>query len=167
MSPASNYMDYREVAGWPGLYATREGGILAQFRGGLRPLKGCKTNKGYIRVMHRQKSIMAHRAVALAWLPAGRPDQNQVNHIDGNKQNNRVENLEWCSHDENVEHAYKNGLHPHPRVAVIGVCEAANETIWLRSIREANNIGLSRWKIERCLSGEDNTYNGYVWSVAA
>lgn len=38
------------------------------------------------------------------------PQKNQVNHIDGNKENNSVENLEWCDQTENMQHSYDIGL---------------------------------------------------------
>ena len=56
----------------------------------------------------RYISIKVHRAVALAFYdcPAGL----EINHIDGNKENNSVENLEWCTTKENIHHAIRTGL---------------------------------------------------------
>jgi hypothetical protein len=55
-----------------------------------------------------------HRIIAITFIP--NPNNlPQVNHIDGDKSNNFVENLEWCSVKSNVNHAEMNGLNPHVR----------------------------------------------------
>ena len=67
-------------------------------------------NRGYRTVVIRRKTHMLHRLVAQAFLPnpEGKPC---VNHIDGNKLNNALGNLEWCTVQENNRHARETGLH--------------------------------------------------------
>ena len=57
-------------------------------------------------------TVSVHRMLALAWIHNPDPStKNQVNHIDGNPQNNNLSNLEWCDNSENQRHAARTGLH--------------------------------------------------------
>ncbi len=56
-----------------------------------------------------QKTFRIHRLVCIMFLE-NPLDKEQVNHKDGNKLNNCVDNLEWCTNLENIRHAYKTGL---------------------------------------------------------
>jgi len=77
-------------------------------------LKQQKNRIGYMDIVIRnseQKKIhrFVHRLVAEAFIP--NPNKKpQVNHIDGNKQNNRVDNLEWATSKENIGHAISIGI---------------------------------------------------------
>ena len=55
------------------------------------------------------EKIKVHRLVAETWLIRDE-EQLEVNHKDGNKKNNTVSNLEWCTHQDNITHAYNTGL---------------------------------------------------------
>lgn len=76
-------------------------------------LKPYKSKKGYLlcdlRIGGKRKIIPVHRMVALAFIP-NIQNKPQINHKDGNKENNNVDNLEWCTNSENQLHAFKNGL---------------------------------------------------------
>ena len=74
--------------------------------------------KGYLYAMIRlangkQKNCRVHRLVAEHFIP--NPDNLPcINHIDGDKHNNHVSNLEWCTYQANMQHAVRTGLtHPH------------------------------------------------------
>lgn len=84
--------------------------------GGIKKskLKSTVDNYGYVRISLQTKSgkwkmFSVHRLVATKYIPN---PQNKpiVNHIDGNKLNNNVNNLEWCTDSENKIHAYKHNL---------------------------------------------------------
>lgn len=75
-----------------------------------RELTYTLNNRGYYSVGIRRKTYMVHRLVAQAFIP--NPENKPcVNHIDGNKLNNHVSNLEWCTVQENNLHARQTGLH--------------------------------------------------------
>ena len=62
-----------------------------------------------VQINNRQKHLAIHRLVAKAFIP--NPDNlPQINHIDGDKNNNKVSNLEWCNNGYNQVHAWKNNL---------------------------------------------------------
>lgn len=87
---------------------TRDGKVINKHSG--HTLIGQPNGKGYLRVSIGGKLMFIHRLVAEKYIP-NPEEKEQVNHKDGNKLNNNVDNLEWVTNQENRNHAIKNGLH--------------------------------------------------------
>ena len=118
---------WSDIAGYEGLYQVSNlGKVKALYRevlnknGNLQkyPEKLLKpdvyktTYSNYLRVtlskQHQTKRFLVHRLVADAFIP-NRGNKPYVNHIDNNAENNSTENLEWCTHEENMLHAQRQG----------------------------------------------------------
>lgn len=112
-----------------------------------------------------------HRLVADAFIE-NKQKKHEVNHIDGNKQNNQVSNLEYATHSENMQHAVKTGL--KNRVHPVEMLDARTEkTIKLfPSINSAIKylqiypISSAWCEMSRCLDGKIIEVYGFKWKMA-
>lgn len=145
-----------------GLYQVSSFGRVKGPKGIMTP---SKTAKGYLRVClsidGKQVEEKVHRLVAEAFI-ANPDDLPQVNHIDGNKENNRAENLEWCTNQQNMIHCRQ--------VLKIGVREliAFNdfETVRFPSGKAAERAGHNAGEIFRCLNNKGCRHHGFEWAYA-
>ena len=91
-------------------------GRIKSYKRGEQIIKPVLDPDGYLKVRlnnnNKRKNFSIHRLVAIAFIhnPDNKPE---INHIDGDKFNNRVENLEWVTAAENIAHAEENNLRPH------------------------------------------------------
>ncbi|MCF0126429.1 MAG: HNH endonuclease [Clostridia bacterium] len=96
-------------------YSIDENGIVYSKSRNNKPMKTALDKDGYVCLSLMNKNggyskFGVHRLVMVAYNPVKNMEELHVNHIDGNKQNNSLENLEWVTPQENIEHAWKTGL---------------------------------------------------------
>ncbi len=104
---------FKVVPEFPNLSCDEKGRISTNYIDTKNKYSEYINYKGYLisRIKTNGKSFirMKHRVIASTWLPNFKKT-NDVNHIDGNKENNNIENLESVTHKKNMEHASKNNL---------------------------------------------------------
>ena len=92
----------------------------------------------YIQYCINDRSYLAHRLVASAFLKKDRPEQTIINHKDGNGYNNRVDNLEWCTQSENEHHSY----------------DVLGKQVWNKGKHYVNHVGIEtrrRNHLKKCM----------------
>jgi len=127
-------------------------------------LKGKISKAGYkcVTLTNKQenKMYMVHRLVGIAFIK-NEYNKPQINHIDGNKLNNDISNLEWNTQSENQKHAYKNNLQFGYKPTKLSVdemsemCEAHSKGIFTYT-SIAKYVGMSTSAVRRIIIGETN-----------
>ena len=108
---------WKDIEGYEGKYQVSNLGNVKSLNyknsGKEQNIALCNDADGYLlvnlRLNNKVKTKRVHRLVAQAFIP-NPENKPQVNHIDGNKKNNKIENLEWCTCEENQRHAWDKGL---------------------------------------------------------
>ena len=158
--------EWRDIKGFEGKYMVSNLGIVKSLNYNNTGKEGIMephdNGKGYLRVQlcknGKGKWYRINRLVALAFIP--NPDNlPEVNHIDKDKTNNKVENLEWCTTQYNVEYSQAK--------AVIGIDKVSGLILKFPSIMEAERqTGISNKHICDCLKGRCKSAGGFYWHYA-
>lgn len=127
-----------------------------------RILKPNLKNTGYYEyALSKNKQIKwvrAHRLVALAFIPNPN-NYNVINHINEDKTDNRVENLEWCSSKYNIECYHKNRtlIYQYNKTGIL-------MKKWNSIVEAASSVQGDKTGVQHCCRGELKTYKNYIWS---
>lgn len=153
--------EWRSVPDYEGLYQVSN---LGRVRGLKRNriLKPSPNEKGYPQIAlcknGKMKTIKLHKLVAEVFI--GKRDDLEINHIDGDKTNNTVSNLEYCTHSDNLRHAVKTGLLQN-RKAVLMMDSEGNVIRKYNSITEAEKDNDAKCITRACKTGIMAA--GYRW----
>lgn len=123
--------------------------------------------------------VYVHRLLALTFLGDPVGNRNHVNHKNGIKTDNRLENLEWVTRSENIQHSYdvlknkppgigkRGALHCRSKAIIGTSTDGLGTTIEFTALQEAARNGFSAGTICRCISGQNKSHKGFTWKFAS
>ena len=154
--------ELKDIKDYEGLYAITRNGNVWSYKSN-KFLKPGLTKDGYNRVIlckeGKRKTNYIHRLVAEAFIP--NPDNlPQVNHKDENKQNNCVNNLEWCDAKYNINYGTRI-----ERISKPVYCIELDRT-FKSQVEAARELGINQGNISSCLTGKLKTVGGYHFRYA-
>ena len=158
---------WKDIKEYEGLYQVSNLGRVKRITTG-RVLKPLKHANGYLMVKLSKNSIVytktVHRLVAEAFIP--NPEhKSEINHIDENKTNNNVSNLEWMTRKENINHGTRTErMSKTQSIPIIATNIKTGESKEFYGAREcARQLGLTHGNITSVLKGRYKQTGGYIF----
>lgn len=157
---------WKDVKDYEGLYQVSNYGNVKRIKDNYI-FKQNKNSRGYRIITFtknkKEKSVSVHRIVAETFI-SNPNNLSQINHIDGDKMNNKVDNLEWCTQSENMKHAYKTGLEIKKGKKVKQYDLEGNYIKTWNKMNEAEKeMNITHGKISQVCRGKQKTAYGYIW----
>lgn len=157
---------WKNIEGWDG-YQVSDQGRFKSFKQSSegKILTPHLTRKGYLQVhlrdKNKNKSLQCHRLVLLTFNPIPNANMMEVNHKNENKQDNRLVNLEWTTHLENVQ--YGTGIKRRIEAQSKKIlCVELNEVF--DSVKDASEkMNVNYGNLTSCCNGKLKTVGGYHW----
>ena len=110
----------------------------------------------------KDKDFLVHRLIAMSFL--GESDLT-VNHIDGNRHNNNIENLEWCSVAENIQKGFETGLFSCQKKVVIINKETSDKKTYRNLTIASKDMGYNHGYISNCMKKGKTENDKYKWEL--
>lgn len=168
---------FKQIAGYERYSVSNRGRVINNISG--KELSQRLATNGYLRVNLRKGNIAyekphvasVHRLVADAFLMREN-GKNYVNHIDGNKANNNVKNLEWCTASYNILHSHINGLQVNPKGKDNPISKKVYQFnidgkligIYYGTKEAQRKTGVHSASVSACCNKKQKTAGGYKWS---
>jgi len=130
-----------------------------------RITEGSNHSSGYLLACIYPHSYLLHRLVAKVFIP-NTENKEQVNHIDGNKQNACVNNLEWCSNSENQIHKVNSGLSNSTKQIIQYDLQMNKINEFDSQTKASNELKISSSSISKCCLDNQKTAGGFIFKFA-
>lgn len=160
---------WKDIAGYEGRYMVSNFGRVKSMRclahDGEKIMKTVRHHTGYMIVSlgrKPRKVFLVHVLVANAFIE-NKEKKPYVNHIDGNKANNKASNLEWVTAKENTSHAIKTGLRDSNKPVYQYDLRGNLVKKWDSQSAAARFYNKRPGNINNCVRGRNKTYLGYIW----